>query len=64
MSWTENRKKKRRFYKRKGFLIFCPVCLVIGGIALVVVDKKLDPYRDIANAYELERIGEVEEASL
>ncbi|MDB4388075.1 transglycosylase domain-containing protein [Akkermansiaceae bacterium] len=64
MSWTENRKKKRRFYKRKGFLIFCLVCLVIGGIALVVVDKKLDPYRDIANAYELERIGEVEEASL
>ena len=64
MFGNKNKPRKPRFYKRKGFWIFGFVCLVIAGITLAVIDHKLDPYRDIANAYELERIGEVEVPSL
>lgn len=59
-----NKPRKPRFYKRKGFWIFGVLCLVIAGIALAVIDSKLDPYREIANTYELERIGEVEVPSI
>ena len=45
-------------------MIFCAICLLIGGSGLLVIDEKLDPYREIANNYKLERIGEVEVPSL
>lgn len=64
MFGRKNKPRKPRFYKRKGFWFFCFVCLVIAGATLAVIDKELDPYRDIANDYELERIGEVEVPSL
>ena len=64
MRQTGNRRRKRRLYKREGFLIFCAICLLIGGSGLLVIDEKLDPYREIANNYKLERIGEVEVPSL
>lgn len=37
---------------------------MIAGIILAVLDQELDPYREIANNYELARIGEVEVPSL
>lgn len=64
MSGRRYKHQKPRFYKRKGFWIFCFVCLAIAGVVLSVLESKLDPYREIANDYELDRIGEVEQASL
>lgn len=59
-----NKPRKPRFYKRKGFWFFGLVCLVTAGISLIMVDQELDPYRELANGYELERMGEVEVPSL
>ncbi|MGJ8697251.1 MAG: transglycosylase domain-containing protein [Verrucomicrobiaceae bacterium] len=39
-------------------------CLIISVIALFVVNQKLNPYREIAQNYDLARIGEVEKPSL
>lgn len=59
-----NKPRKPRFYKRKGFWIFCFVCLAIAVVSLAALDRKLDPYREISDEYELDRIGEVEVPSL
>jgi len=51
------------FFKRKGFKIFCLVCLVLLVIGFIVGNLILDSYRDIANEYDLKRVGEKEEMS-
>jgi len=63
MFGRKNKKVRLRFFKRKGFWIFCLICLLIAGIGAFVADKKLDPYREIANSYDLARLGEKEEMS-
>lgn len=60
----KNRKKHRRwFFKRKGFWIFCLICLVAVAIGANYANKELDPYRDWAAKYDMQRIGEKEEMS-
>ena len=63
LSRKNRKREKPRFFKRKGFWIFALVCLVIVGIAAFILNQKLDPYRDLAMKYDLERIGEKEEMS-
>lgn len=59
----KNKRSRRWFFKRKGFWIFCLVCLILAGVAAFIVNKKLDPYRDIAASYDLKLVGEKEEMS-
>ncbi|MFT6180993.1 MAG: membrane peptidoglycan carboxypeptidase [Paracoccaceae bacterium] len=63
MFGRRNKKVRPWFFKRKGFWIFCLICLVILGVGAFYGNKELDPYREIANAYDLERVGEKEEMS-
>jgi len=51
------------FFKRKGFKIFCLVCLVLVVVGFIAANLFLDSYRDIANEYDLKRVGEKEEMS-
>ncbi len=39
------------------------ICLLIAGVGLYIGNKKLDPYREIADGYDLTRVGEKEEMS-
>ncbi len=64
MFGRKKRKEKRRFYKRKGFLIFGGICLLLICIGVLVVFKKLEPYQEQANGYDLELIDRVKEPSL
>jgi len=60
----KNRKKQKRwFFKRKGFWIFCLICLILAGIGGFHANKELDPYRETASKYDLKRVGEKEEMS-
>ncbi|HBF16002.1 MAG TPA: hypothetical protein DDW37_00085, partial [Verrucomicrobiales bacterium] len=63
MYGTRNKRAKRRFFKRKGFWLFCLSCLIACGFAARFGDRKLDPYREIAMEYNLQRVGEKEEMS-
>ncbi len=64
MFGRKKRKEKPRFYKRKGFRIFVIFSLVLVALAGFIVDKKLQPYRDQANAYDLALIDRVKEPNL
>ena len=59
----KNKTGRRWFFKRKGFWLFCLVCLIIAGVGAYIGNKKLDPYRDLAAEYDLTRVGEKEEMS-
>ncbi|YCM44356.1 transglycosylase domain-containing protein [Verrucomicrobiaceae bacterium 227] len=60
----KNKKKHRRwFFKRKGFWIFTLICLILAGIGGIYANKELDPYRETASKYDLQRVGEKEEMS-
>ena len=59
----KNKRARRWFFKRKGFWIFCLVCLILAGIGAYIGNRKLDPYRDIAKSYDLKMVGEKEEMS-
>ena len=50
-------------FKRKGFWVFTTFCLMIVGIGSYYVDKELQPYRDIAEEYDLALIPVVEQPS-
>ena len=63
MSGQENKKLRRSFFKRKGFWIFCLICLILLVAVGVIGNIMLEPYREIANDYDLERVGEKEEMS-
>ena len=63
MYGTRNKRARRWFFKRKGFWIFCLLCLIAAGVAAHYGNKKLDPYREIAAEYDLTRVGEKEEMS-
>jgi membrane peptidoglycan carboxypeptidase len=63
MYGRKNKKVRRWFFKRKGFRIFCLICLIAAGVGAYYGNKKLDPYREIAAEYDLERVGEKEEMS-
>ena len=55
----KNRKRRRRwFFKRKGFWIFCLLCLVLAGVAVYYGNQQLDPYRELAAKYDLTQVGE------
>ena len=64
MYGTRNKRARRWFFKRKGFWIFCLLCLIAAGVAAHYGNKKLDPYREIAAEYDLTRVGEKEEMSI
>jgi len=57
-------RKKKRLYKRKGFWLFNLFCLVAAAVGLHVLDDYLQPYRERAQIYELERINDLEQPSL
>lgn len=60
----KNKKKESgSFFKRKGFWIFCLICLALVAIAGIYANKKLDPYRELAAKYDMARVGEKEEMS-
>ena len=62
--YGRNKKRgRRRFYKRKGFWVFCLLCLILAGGAAYYGNKQLDPYRELAAQYDLTRVGEKEEMS-
>ena len=63
MYGTRNKRARRGFFKRKGFWLFCLLCLIAVGFAARFGDRKLNPYREIAMEYNLERVGEKEEMS-
>ncbi len=63
MFGRENKKVRPWFFKRRGFWIFCAICLLVLVLVAVIGNAKLDPYRDIANSFDLERVGEKEEMS-
>jgi len=63
MFGRKKKKKKRSLFKRKGFWIFTLICLTMVGIGGYYVDKELQPYRDIANEYDLALIPVVEQPS-
>ncbi len=50
-------------FKRKGFWLFTIFCLTIVGVGGYYVDQRLQPYREIANAYDLALIPVVEQPS-
>ena len=53
MFGRKKKRKKRSLFKRKGFWVFTTLCLMIVGIGSYYVDKELQPYRDIAEEYDL-----------
>jgi membrane peptidoglycan carboxypeptidase len=62
---TRNKPRKRRFYKRKRFwLSFLLLCLLVGGVGLVAVERFTRPYRERADTYDLARINDLEIPSL
>ena len=63
MYGKKNKRARRWFFKRKGFWIFCLLCLTAAGVGAYIGNKKLDPYREIASEYDLKRVGEKEEMS-
>ncbi len=63
MYGRKNKRVRRWFFKRKGFWIFCLICLIAAGVGAYHGNKKLDPYRGIAAEYDLSRVGEKEEMS-
>ncbi len=63
MFGRRKKKKKRSLFKRKGFWIFTIICLTTVGMGSYYVDKELQPYRDIAQEYDLALIPVVEQPS-
>lgn len=63
MYGTRNKRARRWFFKRKGFWIFCLLCLIAAGVSAYIGNKKLDPYRTFAQEYDLKRVGKKEEMS-
>jgi len=60
----KNRKRQKRwFFKRKGFWIFCLICLGGAWYAANDVNNRLHPYRNYASEYDMQRVGEKEEMS-
>ena len=57
-------RKKRRFYKRKGFWIFNFLCCCAAVAGLYFLDQFLEPYRERALTYDLDLVDDVEEPSL
>lgn len=60
----KNRKRRRRwFFKRKSFWIFCLFCLIAAVGAAYYGNERLNPYRELAAKYDLTQVGEKEEMS-
>jgi len=62
---SRNKRKKTRFYKRKGFwLTLLLLALIAGGIGYIAAERYTRPYRERAATYNLELINEVEVPSI
>lgn len=53
-------RRKRRFYKRKGFWIFLLLCGIGGFVGLKEAKKRLQPYKDQAALIDISTIDDVE----
>ena len=63
-SWR-NKRRKKRFYKRKGFWIgFFIFFLIVGIVGWKVFDHYSKPYQERSLTYDLERINDIEVPSL
>lgn len=63
-SSRNNKIRKKRFYKRKGFWIgFFLFCAVLGVTGWKMFEHYSTPYKERAATYDLERINDIEEAS-
>jgi penicillin-binding protein 1A len=59
------RKKKVRFYKRKGFWLgFSLLVLIVGTIGFIAAERYTRPFRERAETYDLTQIGKVEVPSI
>lgn len=64
-SSPRNKRKKRRFYKRKGFwLTLLLFALIAGGIGYIAAERYTRPYRERAATYDLDLIDKVEVPSI
>jgi membrane carboxypeptidase/penicillin-binding protein len=60
-----NKRRKKRFYKRKGFWFgFLLLGLIVAGVGWKVFEHESRPYRERAMTYDLETINDVEVPSL
>jgi len=60
-----NKRKKRRFYKRKGFwLTLLLLGVVTAGVGYVAAERYTRPYRERASTYDLNLIDKVEKPSI
>ncbi|MGB0991388.1 MAG: transglycosylase domain-containing protein [Akkermansiaceae bacterium] len=62
-SSTDNKRRKRRFFKLKWLLYLFIFGLIITGIGYVVFQIKTKPYKEQAAKYSLDEIGDVEVVS-
>lgn len=64
-SSARNKRRKKRFYKRKGFWsVFLLLCVVAVFTGWKVFEKESRPYRERSLIYDLERINDVEVPSM
>ncbi|MBK1828324.1 transglycosylase domain-containing protein [Haloferula rosea] len=62
---SRNKRKKTRFYKRKGFwLTLLLLALITGGIGYIAAERYTRPYRERAATYDLALIDKVEVPSI
>ncbi|WP_193212047.1 transglycosylase domain-containing protein [Luteolibacter marinus] len=62
---TRNKLRNRIFFKRKGFwLTLLLMFAIAGAIGVVALERYTRPYRERADTYDLNRIGDVEIPSL
>ncbi len=58
---TNNRRKRKPFYKRPGIYIFLIVCFILGIVGLFLFDHLiLKEFRERATTYDYDKVGEVE----
>ncbi|MFM2220314.1 MAG: hypothetical protein RLZZ553_62 [Verrucomicrobiota bacterium] len=64
-SSARNKRRKNRFYKRKGFwTVFLLLCAIVSFAGWKIFEKESRPYRERSLIYDLERINDVEVPSI
>lgn len=63
-SRTNNKRRKKRFFKLKWLIYLFILGLLVAGAGFVVFEMKTKPYQDRADTYDLSKIDDVEVKSL